>query len=49
MGTAGLLLGKPLGSRLGQRAELAASLLLAGIGVLISLSQLFDIDVFTAH
>jgi putative Mn2+ efflux pump MntP len=49
MGIAGLWLGKPLGARLGQRAELAASLLLAGIGVLVILSQLFDIDVITAH
>jgi putative Mn2+ efflux pump MntP len=49
MAIAGMSLGKRLGSSLGPRAELAASLMLTGIGVIVILGQLLDINIITAQ
>jgi putative Mn2+ efflux pump MntP len=43
LGIGGMALGKRLGATLGHRAELASKALLIGIGLLIILSQVFDI------
>lgn len=40
----GLWLGSRLGTRLGGRAEIASAVLLTGIGLLLLISQLFDIN-----
>jgi putative Mn2+ efflux pump MntP len=42
--TIGLWLGTRLGTRLGGRAEIASAVLLTGIGLLLLISQLFDIN-----
>ncbi len=44
----GLWLGTRLGTRLGGRAEIASAILLTGIGLLLLISQLFDITLIKA-